>query len=141
MSKCHQPKSTILVIFGAGGDLTKRKLIPPLQRLFQNKSLGENFEIIGVDRLDCSDAKFQSHLHESWLRFSRQGRGEASSWEGLRTRLRFLSGDFTRRDTYVALKEMLLRKCCQWNEDAQFVFYLATPALAIGTIAAFLGEQ
>ncbi len=141
MSKCRQPKSTILVIFGAGGDLTKRKLIPPLQRLFQNKSLGENFEIIGIDRLDWSDAKFRSHLHESWLKFSRQGSSEPSSWDGFNSKIKFLSGDFTHRETYVALKEMLLRKCRQWNEDAQFVFYLATPALAIGTIAAFLGEQ
>ena len=139
--KKEQPKTTILVIFGAGGDLTKRKLIPPLHDLFQSNSLAENFEIIGIDREKWSNEEFQSHLHESWQRFSRRWRSGPSAWDRFRSKLTFLSADFTQRETYETLKEVLSQRSSDCGTGAQFVFYLATPASAVSTIAGFLGEQ
>lgn len=58
------PNPFTLVIPGASGDLTRRKLIPALFRLFQQKHLPENFNIVGVSRTPMSDEKWEKHLKE-----------------------------------------------------------------------------
>ena len=63
------PACTV-VIFGAGGDLTKRLLMPALYNLARTNLLPTNFALIGVDRLEMSDEAFRSHVEESVRAFA-----------------------------------------------------------------------
>jgi glucose-6-phosphate 1-dehydrogenase len=59
------PEPHILIIFGASGDLTKRKLIPALFELYSQKLLPEKFAVLGVSRTELSDQVFR----EKWANF------------------------------------------------------------------------
>ena len=67
-------KPTILVIFGASGDLNERKLTPAFYNLFLEKQMPEKFSIIGLGRTDFTDAKFRSVLEDGINKFSRINR-------------------------------------------------------------------
>ena len=67
-------KPTILVIFGASGDLNERKLTPAFYNLFLDKQMPEKFAIIGLGRTDFTDAKFRSVLEDGINKFSRRGK-------------------------------------------------------------------
>ncbi len=54
----------ILIIFGASGDLTKRKLVPALYTLYKQKLLPEKFAVLGASRTKLSDADFRTRVHE-----------------------------------------------------------------------------
>ncbi|NNG46526.1 MAG: hypothetical protein HKM86_05340, partial [Deltaproteobacteria bacterium] len=58
------PPPCLLVIFGASGDLTKRKLVPALFGLFQEGLLPEGFAVLGVSRTPFSDDAFRDHLRD-----------------------------------------------------------------------------
>jgi glucose-6-phosphate 1-dehydrogenase len=62
MTDSFRPEATILVIFGAGGDLAWRKLIPALFTLFAEKWLSERFAVLGVGHLHQSEQDFRRHL-------------------------------------------------------------------------------
>ena len=66
----NKPENQILVIFGASGDLTKRKLIPALYSLEVQNLLPDRFAIVGTGRTDFSDDKFRGSLHEGLKLFS-----------------------------------------------------------------------
>ena len=59
------PENSSIVIFGASGDLTYRKLIPALYHLYANKQLPENFAILGVSRTEYSDESYRAKLKKS----------------------------------------------------------------------------
>jgi glucose-6-phosphate 1-dehydrogenase len=73
---------TVIVIFGAGGDLTQRKLLPALYNLYLDKWLPDNLAIIGVDLKAMSDDEFRQHIHHGIDRFSRRGHADESTWAG-----------------------------------------------------------
>ena len=113
-----------LVIFGAGGDLTKRLLMPALYNLSRGKLLDEKFSILGVDRDARTDGEFQASQAESMAGFTPDKGGEfaeqsldAPAWDWLKQRLRYMAGDFTAPDTFGKLREAL--------GDGSAVFYLA----------------
>ena len=66
----------VIVIFGAGGDLTWRKLIPALYNLFLEHWLPERFTVVGLDRQQMSLEDFRAHLREGVDRFSHRGKAE-----------------------------------------------------------------
>ena len=66
----NKPENQILVIFGATGDLTKRKLIPALYSLEIQNLLPEIFAIVGVGRKDLNDDQFRESMHEGLKLFS-----------------------------------------------------------------------
>src|SRR4051812_27650300 len=75
------PPPTSLVIFGGGGDLTWRKLVPALYNLFLEHSLPEQFRIFGVDRQELSNDAYVQHLREGIDQFSRRGRANEDDWK------------------------------------------------------------
>jgi len=88
MTTEDNPEPTVFVIFGGGGDLTWRKLVPALFSLYLGKSLPEQTAIIAVDRANLSDAALRQRLHDgvkrfgtrrcSWLQFAAPRRGSSS---------------------------------------------------------------
>jgi len=105
-----------LVIFGASGDLTHRLLMPAIYNLARAGSLPEGFRIIGVSRSAMTDDQFRTDLGKSLKeRFAEQGgefdaRGnglEASRWDWLRERIRYLAADLDDPASYVDLTNLI----------------------------------
>ena len=113
-----------LVIFGAGGDLTKRLLMPALYNLAGGKLLDEHFSILGVDRDAGTDEDFQGKQTESMASFTPDKGGEfaekaldETAWGWLKQRLHYMAGDFTKPEAFVEIGNRI--------GDGNAVFYLA----------------
>jgi len=125
------------VIFGAGGDLTRRLLMPALYNLRLAGLLDEQFRIIGVDAREMDDHAFRAHLTEAMDFFVTQRRGDApgkldqAAWAWMCDRIIYLSGDFGNPDTFTRLKAAL-------PEAGSVIFYCATAARFFETLGAQL---
>ncbi len=127
-----------LVIFGAGGDLTKRLLMPSLYNLRMANLLDDKFAVVGVDHNESDDGRYQEALTESMQGFVTERGGEfspsgldAGAWDWIRERLRYQAGDFTGTELYDALKARLQGSC---------VFYLAVAARFFGPVIERLAD-
>lgn len=129
------PKSScIMVIFGAAGDLAKRKLFPALYYLSVAKRLPERFAVLGVSREDFSSENYRE-LMNTESRAHLGGNYSAEVWERLVKCCHYLQGDF--RDP--AAYEALAQKLCELDDECQtegnYLFYMATPPAFFGDIA------
>jgi glucose-6-phosphate 1-dehydrogenase len=115
----------LLVIFGAAGDLTKRKLIPALYNLKKSNLLSDNFAVIGVARAEFSDDEFRRRLRDDMNEFA-TGEIDQPTWDWLAERLYYLAGDFNDDQTYARLKQSIEKLDQERQTDGNQVFYLAT---------------
>ena len=117
-----------LVIFGASGDLSVRKLLPALFMAHQHGSLPTQTRIIGVGRQPWSHEQYQSFVNEKCPDFIDKALGSTSEWPRFVSRLRFVSLDATDAAGYQAL-------ATECNASHPRVFYLATaPHLFADTV-------
>jgi len=128
-----------LVIFGAGGDLTKRLLMPSLYNLKLAGLLDDGFQVIGVDRNAGDDGTYQQALTEAMQGFVTEKGGEFSpaslddgAWGWLRERLHYQTGDFTEPALYETLKARVQGNC---------LFYLAVAARFFGPVIERLADS
>jgi glucose-6-phosphate 1-dehydrogenase len=121
----HTSPPCVLVIFGAAGDLTKRKLIPALYNLRKNNLLPEEFAVIGVARAEMGDDEFRSRLRDDMNQFATE-KVEAPTWDWLAQRLFYLSGDFDDDATFARLKGALEKANQEHQTRGNFCFYLST---------------
>jgi glucose-6-phosphate 1-dehydrogenase len=96
-----------IIIFGAGGDLCWRKLIPALYNLFLTDHLPEKFFITAVDHNTIKEEVYKKHLLEGINEFSRSGKADKSAWKDFSRRIHYLQGDFTNAALYIALGKTL----------------------------------
>lgn len=135
------PDSQILVIFGASGDLTHRKLIPSLFELFERKLLPEKFLIVGVARTRQNTEEFRKSLYESMLQ---SGKTSATDNPHLTDFLRcvyYIVCDTTRSEAYGPLFAEIEQLRNAAGIDDNILFYLATPPIMYPVIPAFIREQ
>jgi glucose-6-phosphate 1-dehydrogenase len=100
LARAEPAPPSVLVIFGAGGDLTKRLLMPALYNLSAAKLLHEDFFVLGVDRVPGGDESFREQQSQTIASFLRARGSHAAdvddaAWAWLRDRLRYLAGDLT----------------------------------------------
>jgi glucose-6-phosphate 1-dehydrogenase len=138
MEAIIHPDPTVLVIFGAGGDLAWRKLVPALYSLYVDHWLPEHFAVIGLDLKPMSDAEFRDHLCQGIDQFSRRARIGDGSWRRFCANLSFLQADFGHPAAYTALARRLGKQERAWGGGATHIFYLATPPTLMETIASNL---
>src|SRR3954470_22641213 len=100
-AKIH-PDATVLVIFGAGGDLTWRKLMPALYSLYADSWLPKHFAVIGLDMKVMTDDEFRAHLRPGVDQFSRGGKTNDASWATFAASISFLSANFGDAAAYAA---------------------------------------
>jgi glucose-6-phosphate 1-dehydrogenase len=131
---------TIIVIFGASGDLTRRKLIPALYDLFLDKWLPEQFAVVGVSRTEMSEDQFREHLRSGVDKFSRRCKSNDPDWTIFAPHLTYVAVDPTIADTYTPLSRRLNDLEKDWQAQASHVFYLATPPAVVEPIARQLGQ-
>jgi glucose-6-phosphate 1-dehydrogenase len=131
---------TVIVIAGAGGDLTWRKLVPALYDLFADNWLPEHFLVFGVDRIAMSEDEFRERLHQGVDQFSRRGNTDPKSWEAFTSHLRFLSTDFSAPRAFASLSDQLCEQDKTWGTKATHIFYLAVPPMMVEVIAQQMEE-
>jgi glucose-6-phosphate 1-dehydrogenase len=112
-----------LVIFGASGDLTRRKLLPAVYNLALSRQLSDDFAVVGVARRAKPD--FASEMKEQVSRFSRRKPLDEAVWQELAKGLSYVQGSFDERETYARLGEELARLDRERKTVGNRVFYLA----------------
>jgi len=129
----------VMIIFGAGGDLTKRKLIPSLFHLCAARLLPDSFAVLGLDRLDHNDDGFRDLMAEQ----IKEHVGEAFDevvWERLVARLHYMKIDMLEGTDYEHLCERLSRLDAERGTEGNYLFYLAVPPSLFGKVTDQLGE-
>lgn len=129
LTRTHQPDADALVLFGATGDLAKRKLFPALYHLERRGEL--DVPIVGVARSDWSDDDFRARAEESVAEAVEEP--DAEVLERLLGRLDLIQGDYADRATWQSLAETLDR-----HESRVAVYYMAIPPTMFPTVAEWL---
>ena len=96
--------SHTMVIFGASGDLTSRKLIPALYRLFQRKRLPPNTRILGVARSQFSDEEWRAQLRTTSEKFLKKA-FDPAVWDEFAQGIHYLPGDVNSGEDFRKLNE------------------------------------
>jgi glucose-6-phosphate 1-dehydrogenase len=118
------PEPLILVIFGASGDLTQRKLVPALYKLKQERRLPPEMTIVGVARRDWSHDYFREQMRQGIEEFS-DGIGNQALWEDFAEGLYYCSGNMDEQDSYEKLKTFLEELDGRRGTRGNRVFYLS----------------
>jgi len=126
--------SCIMVIFGAAGDLAKRKLFPALYYLSAANQLPEHFAVLGVSREDFSSESYRE-LMNTESRAHLDGDSSQDVWDRLVQCCHYLQGDFRDPDTYRILMQKLSELDDQCKTPGNYLFYMATPPAFFGDIA------
>ena len=140
MNNSNKAGPTILVIFGAAGDLAWRKLSPALYNLFVDGWLSDQFAVIGLDKKSSSDAELRRRFNDGINQFSRQGEIDQKQWANFSPKVSYLMGDFADPGLFKNLQEKIRAQEKAWNCEAVHAFYLATPPFVVETIVDGLGK-
>jgi len=128
----------VVVIFGATGDLTKRKLMPALCRLTDQGCL-ESVRILGVGRSHMTNDEFESLVHEALEDSKKIDNLDEQTWRDFSKRLHYMSGELDVEATYQQIAERL-EELANEGASKNHLFYLATPPSLFSTIVKRLGE-
>lgn len=140
MKPYKQPEPTIAIIFGGGGDLTWRKLMPAIYTLHLDKWLGEKFQIISVDAKKLSRKKYHDHLREGVNKFARYGKSEKKDWDKFVKKIEYKSAGFNNITSFRGLAKEISQYDKKWETTSNKIFYLAIPPTMIKTVAEQLGK-
>ena len=133
-------ESCAVVIFGASGDLTRRKLVPALWSLFQGRVLPEPFAIVGVARSQMTNDAFRTRMREAIADFARVQPPSQKVWDRFAQSLYYYSGDPADAMLYPGLAAYLRGVEQERGTGGNRLFYLAAPPSIYPHIVARLGE-
>ena len=129
----------VVVIFGATGDLTRRKLLPALYRLAQQRLIPGEFAILSTARQPHSDDEFRAAMQAAVTEFGPDDSLDESAWQSFAKRIFYINGDFNDADLYQKLKTKLGELDSEFDTQGNRIFYLATAPDYFGVIAKQLG--
>jgi glucose-6-phosphate 1-dehydrogenase len=130
---------SVMVIFGASGDLTKRKLIPALYNLAEQKLLSEEFAVVGISRSEMSHEEFRARINREIEGFATR-KIDSALWDQFCQRLYYLSGDADEKDTYQRLQKLLVEIDQRHDTKGNYFYYLATAPRFFASITHQLGD-
>lgn len=128
-----------MVIFGASGDLTKRKLMPALYNLIKSGYVTENFAVIGFSFDAMDTGQFREKISKEAQEFS-EVPIEPESWNPFLERLHYMQGDFADSGAYQRLRDLLAKVDQERQTCGNVLFYLATSPEFFNKIIDHLGE-
>jgi len=140
MKPYRKADASTIVIFGAAGDLTCRKLIPALYNLMYDGWLSEKFAIVGVDLKKMSEETFRKDLRKKTNVFSRRGRVSEKIWKELAKRIYYMPADFNDAAAFKKLNAKLESIDQDFETITNKIFYLAIPPKMIETVTRQLGK-
>lgn len=117
----------VLIIFGATGDLTARKLIPALYNLAHDGELPAHFACVGFARRDKSHEMFRDEMHEAVQKFSRTQPIDPNIWQTFSEQLFYHRSEFDKDEGYEELKSFLKSLDEKLGTKGNRVFYFSTP--------------
>ncbi len=134
LSESRKPaEPCTIVIFGASGDLTARKLIPALYHLFKEKQMPPSFRVVGFARREKTDDSWRQELRTALDQFSRTKPVEDAVWNEFAKNIFYCMGDMTDTAAYTKL-EQLLTSFGQTALRENLLFYLATSPSQFGEV-------
>lgn len=139
VARLPQGDSCLLVIFGASGDLTRRKLIPALYDLACVGCMNPKFEVLGVGRTRMSNQDFRKRMAEGALDSGGLRDFDGERWTEFEKRLSYLVGDAGDKDFYPRLAARL-EEMRAAGSSANHLFYVSTPASVAAPIIEGLGS-
>jgi len=136
----RSPDPCALVIFGASGDLTQKKLFPALYSLAFRRLLPQRFAVVGVARTEETDDDFKEQMKEA---LQQHGRDEFRDdvWETLADGMRYIATDFADEHGEEELEQTLTELDSQRELQGNRVFYLAIPPSVFPTVVGALGRH
>ena len=129
-----------MVIFGATGDLTRRKLLPALFRLAQQRLVASEFAILGASRQPHSDDEFRALMKAAVAEFGSEESLDEAAWESFAKRIFYIAGDFSNPELYQKAKAKLEEIDREFDTQGNRIFYLATAPDFFGVVAKQLGD-
>ncbi|HUR99964.1 MAG TPA: glucose-6-phosphate dehydrogenase [Pyrinomonadaceae bacterium] len=124
----------VMVIFGATGDLTKRKLFPALYNLARSQFLPENFAIIGVGRQEMTTDEFRNQMDAHLKEFA-GGDSDKELLDWFCSRTFYTGGDFDDdKKLFKDLKDLLAEVCAKYEIPENFFYYMAIPPDLFATV-------
>ena len=133
------PPCTV-VIYGANGDLTKRKLLPALYRLAYEGRLAPGFAIVGVSRTALSHEAFREKMHDSVKQFLEDSPFDEELWKSFEQGLFYQAGDVADPNSYQTLKKCLAEVGEARKTEDNVLFYLSTQPSQYAEIAEGLAQ-
>src|ERR1700723_1071648 len=127
----------VMVLFGAAGDLTKRKLIPSLFNLVKAKLLSKDFAVLGVSVDDLTLEQFRNQV-TGFLPAEDRG---TDAWQWFIERLFYQRGEFADPTTYATMVAQLAAFDRERQTGGNYMFYLATSPKFFGQIVGHLGAS
>ena len=140
LSRHRGAPATILVIFGASGDLTARKLVPALFNLGLDSLLPSDFHLIGYGRKPMPDEQFREISRQSIEEFSRRPMDE-TLWEDLVRGFHYHSGGYDEPEAFQSLSEKIKEIEKSVGREMELVFYISTPPTVFEPIIENLGAS
>ncbi|MGH2864383.1 MAG: glucose-6-phosphate dehydrogenase [Solirubrobacteraceae bacterium] len=131
---------TTLVIFGATGDLARRKLLPALYNLAHEGALPERFHLVGISRKEKEDEDYRGECEEAIRRFSRR-KPDEDVLNGLLDNVRYVPGTFDDESVYSELRAVLDEFEAEAGEPLNRAFYLSTAPSFFPAIVERLGSS
>ncbi|MDH3583251.1 MAG: glucose-6-phosphate dehydrogenase [Phycisphaerae bacterium] len=122
MSAKLQPDPNLLVIFGASGDLTKRKLVPALYELHRGGYLPRGFAMLGISRSDIGDDGFRKRMRESC---GGDGDFDPGSWAEFEKMLHYEAADGTKVEAYDGIRKRISAVATEHGAGENLLFYLS----------------
>ena len=140
MNIARAPDPSILVLFGATGDLAHRKLMPAIYNLMRDNYLPPNFTVVGFGRRAKSDQQMRDEYRQSVGEFSRSGQVQDGLWDSFAQGIYYLQSKIDDLEGYRRLKQELDRIDQERGTRGNRLYYLAVPPEVYGTIIKNLGE-
>ncbi len=136
-----------MVIFGAGGDLTKRLVMPALYNLMRTKMLPAKFALIGVDLAAGTAESWRDHLYDTLKSFVGNAAAEFDvdhidevAWKRLAKQMSYVQGDLTKPELYAKIRDALDEAGKTHGTQDNVLFYLAVADRFFGTVVEQLGK-
>lgn len=127
VQQARTPDPNCFVIFGASGDLTRRKLLPALFRLYVQGLLPSRFSVVGVARRPLADEEFREQMRQAVATYGALREETAGLWERFSTLLRYVAFEFHDAAGYQRLAQVLAEEDERRGTGGNRLFYLATP--------------
>src|SRR5580658_6281566 len=137
LSSDRVPAPCSLVIYGASGDLTHRKLVPALFDLYEKHLLPTSFSLVGISRSKMSDEDFKQKLKDSLTQAEPQL--SASLWSSFSQNFHYIAGGYDDIKAYQTLSALLDEKDRDNGTSGNRIFYLSTPPNVFESIISNLG--
>ncbi len=134
----NKPDNCVIIIFGASGDLTKRKLVPAIFELFKQNNLPEKFAVLGTASSEFTDEEFKRSMTEAIHKADRNA--DDNMVNEFTGKLNYFRMDFKNPEAYSELSLRIRSLSGTCGTNCNYIFYLATIPALFGEISVNLGK-